>query len=79
MICEILFNVIEKDLERIMRSKGYEFYYPVDNGLKKVDTIIRKEDDGVRNCFFVHPDTSHLIEQYIRSSPVISSHNQLIL
>jgi len=30
-----------------------------------VGTIIRKEDDGVSNCFFVHPEKYHFIEEFL--------------
>ncbi|KPL16475.1 MAG: hypothetical protein AMS26_04510 [Bacteroides sp. SM23_62] len=65
IICETLFNTIEQNLEKLMGSYGYEFYNHIDSGLKKVKTIVRKRDDGVRNCFFVHPDKFHLIEEYV--------------
>ena len=65
IICETLFNTIEPELERIMSSYGYEFYNHTPKGLQKVNTIIRKEDDGISNCFFVHPDKYPLIEEFV--------------
>ncbi len=65
IICETLFNNIEPELERIMSSYGYEFYNHTEHGLKKVNSIVRKKDDGVRNCFFVHPEKYHLIEEFV--------------
>jgi FkbM family methyltransferase len=65
VICETLFNTIEPELERIMRTYGYEFYCHIPAGLKKQQTIVRKEDDGISNCFFVHPDKYHLIEEFV--------------
>jgi FkbM family methyltransferase len=65
VICEILFNVIEKELEEIMSSYGYEFYYPTQKGLEKQSTIVRKFDNGMSNCFFVHPSKKHLIGEFI--------------
>jgi len=65
LICETLYNTIEKDLEKIMGSLGYEFYNHTELGLKKVKSIIRKEDNGVRNCFFVHPSKYHIIEKFV--------------
>lgn len=67
IICETLFNVIEKELEEIMSSLGYEFYYPSEKGLEKQTTIVRQFDNGVSNCFFVHPEKLHLIEEFIAS------------
>jgi FkbM family methyltransferase len=65
IICETLFNTIEAELERIMRSYGYEFYGHIPGGLQKQETLVRKTDDGISNCFFVHPDRYHLIEEFI--------------
>jgi FkbM family methyltransferase len=65
IICETLFNTIEKELEEILRPYGYEFYNHVGNGLQKVNSIQRKTDNGVRNCFFVHPSKKHLIGEFI--------------
>jgi len=65
IICETLFNKIEYELEKIMKSYGYEFYNHTDLGLKKVPSIVRKEDDGIRNCFFVHPSKFALIEEFV--------------
>ena len=65
IICETLFNTIEPELERIMSSYGYEFYDHMPAGLQKPETIVRKEDDGISNCFFVHPDKYHLIEEFV--------------
>ena len=35
-------------------------------GLKKVNTIVREEDNGVSNCFFVHPNKFDLIEEFVK-------------
>lgn len=68
VICETLFNCIEKELEEIFSAHGYEFYNHTPTGLQKVTTIIREKDNGVNNCFFVHPSKRHLIEEFIRIS-----------
>ena len=65
VICETLYNTIEDKLEEIMDNHDYEFYNHTPEGLQKVNTIKRKFDNGVRNCFFVHPDKFHLIEKFI--------------
>ena len=65
IICEVLFNRIENKLEKIMLEHDYEFYNHNGNGLTKVSTIERKLDNGIRNCFFVHPTKKHLIEEFI--------------
>jgi hypothetical protein len=48
-----------------MSSYGYEFYNHTHTGLQKVKTIIRKEDNGISNCFFVHPGKYYLIEEFV--------------
>ncbi len=65
IICETLFNTIEVDLEKVMKLYGYEFFNHVENGLKKQKSIVRKENNGVSNCFFVHPSKYHLIEEFV--------------
>ena len=65
IICETLYNTIEPQIEAILKGYGYFSYNHIGDGLKKVDSIARKEDDGVRNCFFVHPSRLHLIEEFI--------------
>ena len=52
LICETLFNVIEGDLERIMKQYNYRFFNYMDGRLYETDTLIRKADNGVRDCFF---------------------------
>jgi hypothetical protein len=64
IICETLFNKIEGELERIMRSFDYSFYNHTGQGLQKVDSIIRNEDDGIRNCFFVPREKVSLIKEW---------------
>ncbi len=65
VICETLFNCIEGDLEKIFSEYGYEFYNHTPTGLQKVVTIQRERDNGVYNCFFVHPSKQHLIEEFV--------------
>ena len=65
IICETLFNTIEPELESIFKLYGYDFYNHTESGLEKVTSIIREKDNGVRNCFFVHPSKYHLIEEFI--------------
>jgi FkbM family methyltransferase len=65
IICETLFGMIEDKLDTLMKKYDYEFYNHTENGLEKVSTISRSKDNGVINCFFVHPSKAHLIEEYI--------------
>jgi FkbM family methyltransferase len=66
IICETLFNTIEPELEKTFRKYGYDFFNHTETGLEKVETIIRQKDDGVRNCFFVHPSKFNLIEEFVK-------------
>lgn len=67
VICETLFNVIEPELEAIFKKFGYHFYNHIEGDqLKKAESIVRSEDDQVRNCFFVHPSKFHLIEEFVQ-------------
>jgi len=65
VICETLFNVIEDKLEAIFINFNYEFYNHTGEGLTKVSSIQRKEDNGARNCFFVPKEKISLIEEFI--------------
>ena len=65
IICETLFNTIEKELEDIMKSHGYEFYNHIDQKLYFSKTLIREKDNKVRDCFFVHPEKYHLIQEFV--------------
>lgn len=65
IICETLFNKIESELEDIFSLLNYDFYNHTSEGLKKVSTIKRDIDDGIRNCFFVPKSKVHLISEFI--------------
>jgi len=65
IICETLYNTIENDLDHFFNELDYEFYNHVENGLKKVSTIKRDIDNGVRNCFFVPKSKQHLISPFL--------------
>ncbi len=70
IICETLYNRIESNLDELMKEYGYNFYNHYPNGLVKVETIKRKNDDDVRNCFFVHPDKEYLINEFVVTTPI---------
>ncbi|WP_160128051.1 FkbM family methyltransferase [Kordia antarctica] len=65
IICELLFDKIEKELEEIMTKHAYQFYCHTEKGLKLVDSIVRTEDNGVRNVFFVPPTKTTFIQEWI--------------
>lgn len=65
IIVETLPGLIEAQLEDAVSPFGYQFYNHVGTGLKKADTLRRSVDDGVRDCFLVHPEKRHLIEEFL--------------
>lgn len=65
LICETLFNVIEEELEKIMRGYDYRFFNYRDGRLYETSTLIRKVDNGVRDCFFVPAKKVSFIEPFI--------------
>ncbi len=68
IICETLFNTIEPELEEILKAYDYEFYNHTELGLEKVNSIRRDSDNGIRNCFFVHPSKTHLIAAFLKNN-----------
>lgn len=67
VICETLFDTIERDLEHYFKSLNYEFYNHTKSGLVKTSTLTRSEDNGIRNCFFVPKSKLHLISKFINN------------
>ena len=65
VICETLYDKIESELEEIMGARGYHFYNHVNGKLLQVKSIQRQKDDGVRDCFFVHPAREPLILPFV--------------
>lgn len=66
IICETLFNKIEDKLEMIMKKHDYLFFNHENGKLRMVKSLIRTQDNGVRDCFFVPPGKLHLIEKFIK-------------
>ncbi|AUC75486.1 FkbM family methyltransferase [Olleya sp. Bg11-27] len=65
IICETLFNTIEKELEDYFKPLHYLFFNHIDKKLVEVSTITRTKDDGIRNCFFIPKNKVELISEYI--------------
>lgn len=65
IICETLFNKIEPQLDAIMKSHGYLFFNHIGGKLYPTGSLIRSTDNGVSDCFFVHPEKQHLVEDFI--------------
>lgn len=68
IICEMLFGRIEAQLEAIMAPLGYMYFSHLPDGLRQRERLVRAEDDGVQNIFFVHPGKLHLISRHIVKS-----------
>ena len=68
IICETLFNKIESELEEIMGKRGYHFYNHMNGKLRLVQSIRRERDDGVRDCFFVHPSKESMILPFVEGA-----------
>jgi len=65
IICETLFNKIEGKLENIMKAHGYLFFNHLNGKLHRTDTLLRDADNGVSDCFFVHPEKLSLIQNFL--------------
>jgi FkbM family methyltransferase len=65
IICETLYNETEIKLDAFFKNLNYNFYNHTPKGLKKTNTIIRKNDNGIRNCFFVPNSKINLILEFV--------------
>lgn len=68
IICETLFNKIEGKLESIMKGHGYMFFNHLNGKLDRVETLVRTTDNGVSDCFFVHPQKADLIQAFLAAA-----------
>jgi FkbM family methyltransferase len=66
VICETLFQTNEAELEGIFHKLGYACYNHYPEGLRFTPSIQRTVDNGVRNCFFVHPSKKQFIQAFIQ-------------
>ena len=65
IICETLFNTTETLLTDFFQKIDYDIYQHSKKGLRKVNTLSRLKDDGIRNCFFVPKEKRYLIEEFV--------------
>ena len=65
IICETLFHKIEAQLEEIMKIHGYLFFNHLNGRLHQTSTLLRDIDNGVSDCFFVHPEKVSLIQKFL--------------
>ena len=64
IICETLFNVIEDEIENIMKRYDYHFFNHKNGKLFKTPTLKRESDNGFRDCFFVPSKKISWIEPF---------------
>lgn len=65
IVCETLFNKIEVKLDAIMKKHGYLFFNHLNGKLDVADTLVRTSDNGVTDCFFVHPEKIKFVQDFI--------------
>lgn len=65
IICEVLFNKIENELEAIMKDKDYRFFGEKHGKLIPLSTLIRTTDNGIRNCFFIPKEKEETIADFL--------------
>lgn len=65
VICEVLYGLNESDLQSLFKGLDYSFFAHVENGLKRMASIIRKEDNGIRDVFFVPVEKENLVAEFI--------------
>ncbi|MHA7864880.1 FkbM family methyltransferase [Flagellimonas marinaquae] len=65
IICEVLFGLNESDLDLMFQNMNYTYFAHVGNGLKRIDSLLRKHDNGVRNVFFIPKEKETIVEKYI--------------
>ncbi|MGF1563791.1 MAG: FkbM family methyltransferase [Flavobacteriales bacterium] len=64
VICETLYNSNEAELEQLFKGLNYCMFRHVNSGLQETQSLARKHDDGIRNCFFVPSEKRSLIAAY---------------
>ena len=65
IICEVLFGINESNLEVLFKDLRYSYFAHVRDGLKKMDSLVRKEDNGVRDVFFIPLEKENLVEKFV--------------
>ncbi|MEM7381552.1 MAG: FkbM family methyltransferase, partial [Bacteroidota bacterium] len=65
IICEVLYNLNESELESYFKDLEYSFFAHIGHGLKKKSTLLREEDDGIRDVFFVPVEKESMVEEFL--------------
>ncbi|NAS13036.1 FkbM family methyltransferase [Poritiphilus flavus] len=64
VICELLFDLNESELESYFKDLEYSFFAHIGHGLKRITSLTRKEDNGIRDVFFVPLEKEHLVTEF---------------
>lgn len=68
--CEILLNDIGKDIQALLKSKGYNFYLPVSREqLLKTESIEYQKNADIRNVFCVPEEKQEWIKEFVSNKP----------
>ncbi|HCZ34959.1 MAG TPA: hypothetical protein DHV26_03440, partial [Cytophagales bacterium] len=59
---ELLYKKIENSIEEILSKEGYIFFGYQDKKLIRMNSLIRKNDDGIRDCFCIHASKLEFIK-----------------
>jgi FkbM family methyltransferase len=68
IICELLYNKIEGELETIFKNENYLFFLHSNGRLIPTATLRRTEDDGIRDGFFVPSSKIELVSKFIQQA-----------
>ncbi len=65
-IIEVLFDLIEQQLQDLFNQHSYRFFWETSTGLLETQTLLRNEDNGFRNCFIVPAEKYHIIQPLLQ-------------
>ena len=65
IICEVLFGFNESELDLLFKNMNYSYLANVGNGLKRIDSLVRNHDNGIRNVFFIPKEKEGIVEKHM--------------
>ncbi|SFR34943.1 methyltransferase, FkbM family [Robiginitalea myxolifaciens] len=65
IICELLFNRNETEIEALIKPLGYQLYAHQDKGLSPIETLVRETDNGVRNVFMIPAEKVAIVTEFL--------------
>jgi FkbM family methyltransferase len=69
VVCEILLNDVDEEIEKIFMEFGYEFFLNKSRDLIPVKRIQKNiSDDEIYNYFLVHPSKLYVVQEFISSN-----------